>query len=88
MGDCGSTSLGFMLAGIAIHGGWAVGHPLLNITPPLLIFAVLICDMIHMTVSRIFRGDVRIFKEWIDFTGRDHLHHRFEALFKSKRFAV
>jgi UDP-GlcNAc:undecaprenyl-phosphate GlcNAc-1-phosphate transferase len=88
MGDCGSTILGFILAGIAVHGEWAVGHPVLNITPPFLIFVVLIYDMIHTTASRIFRGDVRSFHEWIDYTGRDHLHHRFEALFKSKRFSV
>jgi UDP-GlcNAc:undecaprenyl-phosphate GlcNAc-1-phosphate transferase len=80
--------LGFILAGLAVHGEWAVGHPLLNMAAPLLIFGVLIYDMIHTTVSRIVRGDVRSFREWIEYTGRDHLHHRFEALLRSKRYSV
>jgi UDP-GlcNAc:undecaprenyl-phosphate GlcNAc-1-phosphate transferase len=88
MGDGGSTMLGFVLAGLAVHGEWAVGTPLLNLSPPLLIFSVLIYDMIHTTVSRIARGDVRSFRQWIEYTGRDHLHHRFEALLRSKRRAV
>jgi UDP-GlcNAc:undecaprenyl-phosphate GlcNAc-1-phosphate transferase len=88
LGDGGSTVLGFLLAGLAIHGEWAVGHPLLNLSAPLLIFGVLIYDMIHTTVNRIARGDVRNFREWIEYAGKDHLHHRFEALLRSKRYAV
>jgi UDP-GlcNAc:undecaprenyl-phosphate/decaprenyl-phosphate GlcNAc-1-phosphate transferase len=88
MGDGGSTMLGFVLAGLAVHGEWAVGNSLLNLSPPLLIFSVLVYDMIHTTVSRIARGDVRSFRAWIEYTGRDHLHHRFEALLRSKRHAV
>jgi UDP-GlcNAc:undecaprenyl-phosphate GlcNAc-1-phosphate transferase len=88
MGDGGSTVLGFILACLAVHGVWAVSHPLVNLSPPLLIFGVLIYDMIHTTVSRIARGDVRTFRQWVEYTGRDHLHHRFEALLRSKRRAV
>lgn len=88
LGDSGSMVLGFLLAGLAVRAEWAVGHPLLTLSPPLLVFGVLIYDMIHTTVSRIARGDVRNFKQWIEFTGKDHLHHRFEALLQSKRFAV
>jgi UDP-GlcNAc:undecaprenyl-phosphate/decaprenyl-phosphate GlcNAc-1-phosphate transferase len=88
LGDGGSTVLGFIMAGLAVHGEWAVGHPLLNLSPPLLIFGVLIYDTIHTTVCRIARGDVRTFREWVEYTGRDHLHHRFEALLRSKRYSV
>lgn len=88
LGDGGATLIGFLLAGLAVHGEWAVGHPLLNLSPPLLIFGVLIYDMFHTTVSRILRGDVRNFRQWIEYTGRDHIHHRFEALLRSKRYAV
>jgi UDP-GlcNAc:undecaprenyl-phosphate GlcNAc-1-phosphate transferase len=88
LGDSGSMVLGFLLAGLAVRAEWAVGHPLLTLSPPLLVFGVLIYDMIHTTVSRIARGDVRNFKQWLEYTGKDHLHHRFEALLHSKRFAV
>jgi len=88
MGECGSTVLGFLLAGLAVHGEWAVGHPLINLSAPLLIFGVLIFDMIHTTVSRIARGEVRSVRGWLEYTGRDHLHHRFESLLRSKTRAV
>jgi len=88
LGDSGSMVLGFLLAGLAVRAEWAVGHPILTLSPPLLVFGVLIYDMIHTTASRIARGDVRNFKQWIEYTGKDHLHHRFEALLQSKRFAV
>ena len=60
----------------------------INISAPLLIFGVLIFDMIHTTVSRILRGDVRTVRQWLEYTGRDHLHHRFESLLRSKVRAV
>lgn len=88
LGDNGSTVIGYILAGLAVHGEWAVGHPLLNLSPPLLIFGVLIYDMVHTTVARIARGDVRTVRQWIEYTGRDHLHHRFESLLRSKGDAV
>jgi UDP-GlcNAc:undecaprenyl-phosphate GlcNAc-1-phosphate transferase len=88
MGECGSTVLGFLLAGLAVHGEWVAGHPLINLSTPLLIFGVLIFDMIHTTVSRIVRGDVRTVRQWLEYTGRDHLHHRFESLLRSKLRAV
>jgi UDP-GlcNAc:undecaprenyl-phosphate GlcNAc-1-phosphate transferase len=88
MGECGSTVLGFLLAGLAVHGEWVAGHPLINLSAPLLIFGVLIFDMIHTTVSRIVRGDVRTVRQWLEYTGRDHLHHRFESLLRSKLRAV
>jgi UDP-GlcNAc:undecaprenyl-phosphate GlcNAc-1-phosphate transferase len=88
LGECGSTVLGFLLAGMAVHGEWAAGHAVVNLSAPLLIFGVLIFDMIHTTVARVWRGDVRTVRQWLEYTGRDHLHHRFESLLRSKRKAV
>lgn len=88
LGDGGSTVLGFLLAGLAVHGEWAVDGPLVGLTAPLLIFGVLIYDMIHTTASRIVRGDVSSVRQWLEYTGRDHLHHRFESLLRSKRKAT
>ena len=36
----------------------------------------MIFDMIYTTVSRVARGDVHSFREWIEYVGKDHLHHR------------
>ena len=88
LGDCGSTVLGFILAGLAVHGTWAVGHPLLTLAPPLLIFGVLIFDMIHITVVRLGKASRGTYLQWLTTPGRDHMHYRFESLFRSKRRAV
>ena len=39
-------------------------------------------------VARIATGKVQSFREWIDYTGRDHLHHRLAALMESQRLAL
>jgi UDP-GlcNAc:undecaprenyl-phosphate GlcNAc-1-phosphate transferase len=88
MGECGSTVLGFLLAALAVHGEWSMGHAVVNVSAPLLIFGVLIFDMFHTTVARIVRGDVRTVRQWLEYTGRDHLHHRFESLLRSRVRAV
>lgn len=78
LGDSGSTFLGFVLACLAVQGEWAHNDPIVSFSNPLLIFGVLIYDMIHITVERIATGKVRSVKGWIDYVGRDHLHHRLE----------
>ena len=88
LGDAGSTFIGFLLACLAIEGEWAENNPIVSFTAPLLIFAVLIYDMIHTTVERFRTGKVKNLKEWIDYVGRDHLHHRFESLLRSRRQSV
>jgi UDP-GlcNAc:undecaprenyl-phosphate GlcNAc-1-phosphate transferase len=88
LGDSGSTFLGFILASIAVKGEWADNDPIVSLTAPLLIFAVMIYDMVHITISRIITGKVRSIGEWIAYVGRDHIHHRFEALFRSKKQSV
>lgn len=88
LGDGGSTFLGFTLACLAVKGNWADNHPLVSFTNPLLIFGVLIYDMIHITVERVATGKVRSVKGWIDYVGKDHMHHRLERALGSRRASV
>jgi len=88
LGDAGSTFLGFTLAGIAIMGGWAEKDPKVALSLPVLVLSVFIFDMIYITIARIFKGVVRNLKEWIEYTGKDHLHHRLLTLGFSERQTV
>lgn len=76
LGDSGSTFLGFTLAGIAVMGGWAEKNPKVALSLPILILSVFIFDLIYITIARSLDGKVRNLKEWIEYTGKDHLHHR------------
>ena len=76
LGDAGSTTIGFVLAALAIYSDWADLNPVVSIFSPLLIFWILIFDMAHITLFRVIRGKTRNFKEWIEYVGHDHLHHR------------
>jgi len=88
LGDSGSTFLGFILAAFAVKGEWADNNPIIALSAPLLIFAIMIYDMIHITTTRIIKKKIRSFIDWIDYVGQDHIHHRFEALFRSKKISV
>ena len=88
LGDTGSSFLGFILAGMAIMGHWADNDPVKAFSVPILILGVLIFDMIYTTVERILTGKVSNFREWIDYTGRDHLHHRLHGLGMTRRQSV
>ncbi|MFP4475059.1 MAG: MraY family glycosyltransferase [Desulfatibacillaceae bacterium] len=76
LGDAGSTFIGFILAFLAVFGQWSDSDPVSALAPPLLIFWVLIFDMVHITVDRIITGKVRTVREWLEYVGKDHLHHR------------
>lgn len=76
LGDVGSTYLGWMMAAVAVLGDWSSEGAIKAYSAPLLIFSVMIFDMIYTTVARICRGDVKNVRQWIEFVGRDHLHHR------------
>jgi UDP-GlcNAc:undecaprenyl-phosphate GlcNAc-1-phosphate transferase len=76
LGDTGSTFLGFTLAGIAVMGGWAEKNPKVALSLPILILSIFIFDMIYITIARVLNGRVRNLREWIEYTGKDHLHHR------------
>jgi len=88
MGDVGSIYLGWMMAALAVMGNWSSEGPWKAYSAPLLIFSVMIFDMVHTTVARIWRGDVRSFRQWIEYTGRDHLHHRLMAMGITEAHAV
>ena len=76
LGDAGSTVIGFVLACIAVYGDWAEHNSIGALVSPVLIFWILIFDMVHITIGRIQTGKARSFREWIDYVGKDHLHHR------------
>jgi len=76
LGDGGSTVIGFILACVAVYGDWAEASPLVALASPVLIFWVLIFDMIHITVDRFLTGKVLNLRQWIEYVGKDHLHHR------------
>ncbi len=88
LGDAGSTFLGFTLGGIAVMGGWAQDNPKVALSLPLLILSVFIFDTLYISISRIYRGRVKNLREWIEYTGKDHLHHRLVALGLSEPQAV
>jgi UDP-GlcNAc:undecaprenyl-phosphate GlcNAc-1-phosphate transferase len=89
LGDGGSTFLGFNLACIALYGGWSDWGIIIALGIPVLILGVLIFDMIYSTVSRIKNGSVRTFRQWLDYHGRDHFHHRLMNLgFKEEQAVI
>ena len=88
LGDGGSTFLGFTLACLAVKGNWADHNPIVSFSNPLLIFGLLIYDMIHITVERVLTGKVRSVKEWLEYVGKDHLHHRLERTLRNRTASV
>ncbi|THJ24577.1 MAG: undecaprenyl/decaprenyl-phosphate alpha-N-acetylglucosaminyl 1-phosphate transferase [Nitrospira sp. CG24E] len=88
LGDGGATFLGFTLACLAVKGNWADHSPIVSFSNPVLIFGVLIYDMVHITVERVATGKVRSVKEWLDYVGKDHLHHRLERALGSRQASV
>lgn len=87
MGDAGSTFLGFTLASLAVMCEWSNSLPV-TLTVPLLILGVPILDMVLITILRVKEDKVSNFKEWIDYTGKDHLSHRLMRLGLGERGAV
>lgn len=80
LGDSGSTFIGFLLAAFALMGEWAEGNTIKAISTPLLILGILIFDLGYVMISRIASGKVRSIREFLDYTGRDHMHHRLLAV--------
>jgi len=87
MGDSGSTFLGFTLASFTVMCEWSYFLPV-TLAVPLLILGVPILDMILITVLRVKEDKVSTLKEWIDYTGKDHLSHRLMRLGLGERGAV
>lgn len=88
LGDAGSTFIGFMLAALAIKGNWADNSRIVSFSVPVLIFWILIYDMAYITIERIVTGKVKSLKQWIDYVGTDHIHHRLYNLLGDRRKAV
>lgn len=80
LGDVGSTYLGWMMASVAVMGDWSDDSAIKAYAAQLLIFSVMIFDMVYTTIARVWRGDVTGLRSWIEYVGRDHLHHRLMAL--------
>ena len=88
LGDAGSTFMGFMLSSLTVMTGWATNDPVKAYSMPALILSVLIFDMSYITVARVITGKVKTLKKWIDFVGKDHLHHRISHLGLSNKKTV
>jgi UDP-GlcNAc:undecaprenyl-phosphate GlcNAc-1-phosphate transferase len=88
LGDAGSTVIGFVLACIAVYGDWSERQPLVSLASPILIFWTLIFDMVHITVDRVVTGKVDGVRTWLEYVGRDHLHHRLADALGSRRRSV
>ena len=88
LGDTGSIFLGFILSALAIKGNWDINNPIVSFAAPVLIFWVLIFDMTYITAERILTGKVKNFRDWIDYVGKDHMHHRFYAILGDRRKVV
>lgn len=80
LGDGGSNFFGFFLAALSVQGGWAEKNPLVSFFIPIFVLSVPIYDMVFTTVSRLATRKVTSFRSWLEYTGKDHLHHRLEAL--------
>jgi UDP-GlcNAc:undecaprenyl-phosphate GlcNAc-1-phosphate transferase len=87
LGDSGASFIGFTLAGLAVMGEWAQSR-LVGLVTPVLILGVPLFDLAFVGVARVVTGKVHTLNEWLAFTGKDHIHHRFEALGLSKRESV
>ncbi|MBI4611283.1 MAG: undecaprenyl/decaprenyl-phosphate alpha-N-acetylglucosaminyl 1-phosphate transferase [Candidatus Rokubacteria bacterium] len=87
LGDAGANFLGFVLASLAVMGEWAE-NTIVDLAAPILIFGVFIYDMIYITVDRVVSGKVKGVRGWIEYVGRDHLHHRMEHLLGRREHAV
>ncbi|MCB9747894.1 MAG: undecaprenyl/decaprenyl-phosphate alpha-N-acetylglucosaminyl 1-phosphate transferase [Candidatus Omnitrophica bacterium] len=88
LGDGGSTLFGFLLACLALYGGWSSRGPVVAFGIPVLILGVLIFDMIYITISRIRNGHVKTIRQWLDYRGNDHFHHRLINLGFKEHHAV
>jgi UDP-GlcNAc:undecaprenyl-phosphate GlcNAc-1-phosphate transferase len=88
LGDSGATFIGFTLAGLAVMGEWAEGDPIIALLTPSLILGVPLFDIAFVGVARVVTGKVHSLSEWLAYTGRDHIHHRFEQLGLTKRQSV
>ena len=65
---------------LAVLGDWAEDAPFIALLTPALILGVPLFDIAFVGIGRIVTGKVHSLTEWLAYTGRDHIHHRFEEL--------
>lgn len=87
LGNGGSMFLGFTLAAIAVMGEWS-NNRLIAFTIPILILAIPIFDIIYVVIRRQAEGITKSLKEILNYSGKDHLSHRLEALGLSRKRVV
>jgi UDP-GlcNAc:undecaprenyl-phosphate GlcNAc-1-phosphate transferase len=80
LGDGGATFIGFMLAGFGVMVSRTEQLSFVAVATPIIILGIPIFDMVYTTLSRVRRGAVRSFREWLEYAGRDHFHHRLMKL--------
>lgn len=88
LGDAGSTFIGFTLACLAVLGEWDTQDPIKAFLMPLLILGVTFFDMSYTTLLRFGSGRVRNIREWLEYVGRDHIHHKLNDLGLSRHQTV
>lgn len=88
LGDTGSNFIGFIIASLAVLAEWSEVMLLPSLAAPLLIFAVVIYDMAYINIRRIVMKEVGGLRELLEYTGKDHLHHRLHYLLGSKTKTV
>ena len=88
LGDAGSVVIGFILACVAVYGDWAESDPVVALVSPVLIFWILIFDMVYITIDRILTGKVANFRQWLEYVGKDHLHHRLANVLGGRKRSV
>jgi len=84
----GWVAVALVGACLAVKGNWADGKPIVSVSTPILIFGILIYDMVYMTVERIYTGKVGTLKQYLEYVGKDHMHHRLERVLGSRTDAV
>jgi UDP-GlcNAc:undecaprenyl-phosphate GlcNAc-1-phosphate transferase len=87
LGDSGASFIGFTLAGLAVMGEWAQ-NGLVGLFTPTLILGVPLFDIAFVGIVRVIKGQVHSVREWLAYTGRDHIHHRLETLGLTRRQSV
>src|SRR2546422_2933021 len=88
LGDSGASFIGFILAGLAAMGVWADGNPVVSLLTPTLILGVPLFDIAFVGIVRVVTGKVHSLHEWLAYTGKDHMHHRFAELGLTKTQSV
>jgi len=87
LGDSGSLFIGFTLASFALMGEWAQNNAV-ALMVPVLVLLLPIYDTAMTTFFRVKEKSVGTVREWLDYVGKDHFHHRLYFMGIGKRNVV